>query len=187
MKLSSKLKKGDIIQLTQYSTIQACNGHTATVQPDDSDSPIEYRGILDKDYIKSADHYDKEVKATKTELEEIFKMNPRTVMTVTFYKQVKEKDVVDKLEALYANQGGHIISKEDYLKAVKAVAKEVTLGELRTARGRHELNYGTGGRLYFVDMDKEKNPEKDYDTRIIQVDPRTLQSIVVNNIKYVLK
>lgn len=187
MALSSKLKTGDIIQLIQYSEVRGCNGHTATVQPDDSDNTIEYRGILDKDYIKSADHFDEEVKVTKTELEEIFKMNPRTVMTVTFYKQAKEKDVVDKLEGLYANQGGHIISKDEYLKACKAIAKEVTLGELRTARGRHELNYGVGGRLYFIDMDKERNPDKDYDTRIIQVDPRTLQSIIVNNKKYILK
>lgn len=186
MKLSAKLKTGDIIQLTQYSTVRGCNGHTATVQPDDSDGTIQYKGILDKDYIKSADHFEKEIKVTKTELEDIFKMNPRTVMTVTFYKQAKEKDVVAQISDLYPNKG-QIISREDFEKAAKAIAKEVVLGELRTARGRHELSYGNGGRLYFVDMDKERNPDKDYDTRIIQVDPRTLQSIIVNNKKYVLK
>lgn len=186
MSLSTKLKKGDIIQLTQYSTIQSCNGHTATVQPDDSDSTIDYRGILDNDYIKSADHFGTELKVTKTELEEIFKMNPRTVMTVTFYKQAKEKDVAQQISELYPNKG-QIMSREAFEKAAKAIAEHVTLGELRTARGRHELSYGVGGRLFFVDMDKEKNPEKDYDTRIIQVDPRTLQSIIVNNIKYTLR
>lgn len=183
--LSTKLKKGDILSLTQYCTVDSISGNNVNVTTSDG-SHLTYQGIVDNDYVLSADHFTEQRQTTKTELEEIFKSNPRVAMTVIFNKQVKEKDVATQIANLYPNKG-KIISQDEFTKLAKKIAKDVIKGEERLARGWHEGNYGVGGRLYFTDMDKDNDLSKDYDTRMILVDPRTLIAVIANGVKYVAK
>lgn len=187
--LSNKIKKGDVLALFQYSKVTSVrsDGKSAIVETEDGNR-LTYQGIIDKDYVLSADHCDTEEKKTKTELEEIFKNARRLPMTVTWYKQADPKRSAEIITThLYANEGGSLMSKDAFTKKAKKLATDIIRGELRTARGYHDMSYGNGGRIRFVDMDKEHDSSKDYDTRVIQVDPRTIQEIIVAEVKYTLK
>ena len=54
-------------------------------------------------------------------------------------------------------------------------------------KGRHYGNIDDLGRIHFIDMEVEKGDNPDYDGRSRQVDPRTIQYLIVNNVKYTLK
>ena len=43
------------------------------------------------------------------------------------------------------------------------------------------------GRVDFVDMEIQKDFSLSYDNRFRQVDPRTIEWLIVNGIKYVVK
>jgi len=72
-------------------------------------------------------------------------------------------------------------------KAFKATVKKALEGEERTAVGRHFGVTNEFGRVPFIDMDKEKGDKPDWDARNIQVDPRTINWLIVKGIKYKLK
>lgn len=60
-------------------------------------------------------------------------------------------------------------------------------GEERTLRGQM-VKVETGlGRSEVIDFDLDNNPKKDFDTRVRQVDHRTLKSLIVDNVKYIIK
>jgi len=171
---------------TQFYTVKEVTSDSIITVNEFGETATLSRQYVDT-FLNSSDHFEEVVRCNKTELEQLFKGCPLIVMTVVYRKQVKEKDVIEALIAQYPNKGGVIKSREQYTKDIKDTVKTAIKGELRTARGYHTLSYGSGGRLYFVDMDKPNNPEKDYDTRIIQVDPRTIESIIVKSTKYELK
>jgi hypothetical protein len=43
------------------------------------------------------------------------------------------------------------------------------------------------GRVQFIDMEEEKTPGKDYDSRQRQVDPRSINWFISRGIKYTVK
>jgi len=109
-------------------------------------------------------------------------------MTVNFNKQVKAPDVVKRIvEELYANKGGKIISEAEFTRRAKSIVNDALIGENRTMIGRHYGEMTDLGRVQFVDMEQSRDTSKDYDNRLRQVDPRTLQCLVVRNVKYILK
>jgi hypothetical protein len=64
---------------------------------------------------------------------------------------------------------------------------KVIPGKLRVMKGRHYGNVDELGRVHFIDMEITKDASKDYDTRSRQVDPRTIQHLIINKVKYILK
>lgn len=60
-------------------------------------------------------------------------------------------------------------------------------GELRKIRGRMVQVENGLGRSHVIDFDIDKDPSKDYDNRMRQVDHRTIQSLIVNKVKYIKK
>lgn len=184
--LFNKLKPGDVISEIQYYLVKDVAGDTVNATMDNGQVIGLSKGYIDKAIMYSADYYENEEAVTKTQLEEILKSHPRTAMTVCYFKQAKEKDIAEQISNLYPNKG-KIMSEADFIKSAKKIAKSVTIGEERVIRGRHYNSYGAGGRIQFIDMDITKDESKDYDTRMRLVDPRTIQWIIVNNIKYNLK
>lgn len=172
--------------LVQYSEVTSVNGKSVDVKTEQGDS-LTYRGILDQDTIYSADHWNEEQEVNKTTLEEVFRSNPGRIMTVFYYKKPDRNKIIEQIAELYPNKGGKLLSEADYIKAARQIADDVVRGDGRLIRGRHYNTLGAGGRIYFVDMDEENKPEKDYDTRMRLVDPRTIQWIIVNGIKYILR
>lgn len=112
-------------------------------------------------------------------------------MTVAFYKKDKKKpvkqykaeinEVVDKFKNAKVSEIEDIV-----VNLINNPVKETIPGELRVMRGRHYRQINDLGRVQFVDMEVEKK-EGTYDARLKQVDPRTIQYIIVNGIKHSLK
>lgn len=176
----SQLKKGSILSETQYYTVEKVVGEKVQLKTD-NDELI----VIDKNYLpflNSADQYIEMVKVSKTEATNIFLSNPNIAMEVNFNKQVKETDVVKELMEAY--EGSTIKSME---AAFKKTIKKALSGEERTIRGRHNGNQDEFGRVHFTDMEIEKNASSSYDVRHRLVDPRTLNYLIVNGIKYVVK
>jgi len=176
------MKKGNILSESQFYVVDEIKGNGNVIVIDDNGQKIE----LSKDYatkmLSSAHDFSKEEKVNKTELANIFLANSRVAMTVCFYKQVKEADVVAEIASEIA--GAKIAEIE---KAIKKGVKKAIVGEERVMVGRHYGASDEFGRIHFVDMEVVKDPSKSYDVRMRLVDPRTLQWLVVNNIKYSLK
>jgi hypothetical protein len=115
---------------------------------------------------------------------EILQQAGSNVFTVDFYTKPDVKEAKDKISKLYPNRGGKgvgIMSKEDYIAQVSAILDEVTKGNLRTLTGYILSTDNARGRITVVDM--ALGPKKG----IRQVDPRTLQTLIINQVKYELK
>jgi hypothetical protein len=140
----------------------------------------------------SADVFTSEEKKTMTELAEIFINNPRIAMSVAYitkstdktkkeYEAEKQAKIDEILNATLANTPALL---EDLIE--NPITKS-TPGKLRIIKGRHHRHIDDLGRVHFIDMELQKDPSKDYDTRTRQVDPRTIQWIILNKVKYTLK
>lgn len=73
--------------------------------------------------------------------------------------------------------------EDNIAKAIKENIK----GEERVMIGRHNGKLTAQGHVQFIDMKIEKDASKDYDVRTRMVDPRTIQYIILKEIKYQLK
>lgn len=142
--------------------------------------------------LKSADNFDKEEKVTATQLAETFKSNPRTAMTVAFFKKDKDKtktaykkEVSEKVEQVKNAKVSEI--EAIVLDLINSPITDKIPGELRIMKGRHHGSTDDFGRVSFIDMEQLKDTSKDNDTRARLVDPRTLQYIIIDNVKYVIK
>lgn len=95
---------------------------------------------------------------------------------------IKEKELRDKLLGALKNQKGEYLSCEEIEKALKNISKEAIAGEERTLVG-YLLNVEPKmGRSVAIDL------EVPFDRhRIRQIDHRTLNWLILKNVKYVVK
>ena len=177
------LKVGDVLSETQYYKAEAISGNKVQLVNDNGD-----KCVVDSEYVRkslsSAIQFESIEKVTKTRLAEIFLENSRVAMTVNYNKQVEQKAVVDGITEIYSNLTMGM-TKEDFGKKVTKVLN--LKGEERMMVGRHYGSHDINGRVHFIDMMVEKDGKKDYDTRQRLVDPRTLNYVIVNNVKYLIK
>lgn len=140
----------------------------------------------------SADSFTSEEKKTMTELAEIFISSPRIAMTVAYITKSTEKLKKDyeaeKSAKIKEIQNASLKTAESLLNDLieNPITRNIP-GKLRVMKGRHYGNMDDLGRVHFIDMELSKDPSKDYDTRSRQVDPRTIQWLIVNKVKYTLK
>lgn len=180
------LKENEKLSETQYYTVVKKAGKKVQIRNDFGENVV-----VDEEYVEkclnSASQFAEEKVVGKTEAANLFLQNQGIVMTVNFNKQVNEKDAKEQLYELYANKGGKVLSEADYKRKVNSVVSSIIVGEERTMIGRHYGNVTEFGRVYFVDMEKEKVEGKDYDTRMSQVDPRTINWLIIKGTKYKVK
>ena len=124
---------------------------------------------------------------TATELASLFASNPHVICTVNYNKKVNRTDVKAKMNDLYANKNGIILSEAQYQRKVSRALNGIVNGVERTMIGRHHGHVDEFGRVQFVDMQAERDETKAYDTRLRKVDPRTINWLIINNIKYKLR
>jgi len=176
------MKKGEILSEVQFYIVKEIKTNGNVLVKDDFDNEIELSKEYAEKLLQSAHSSTDTKKVTKTELAEIFISNSRIAMSVSYNKQVKEADVVTEIMDAYDNS-----TPKTMETAIKKAVKKGLEGEERLMIGRH---YGTTdefGRINFVDMEIEKDPAKSYDTRLRLVDPRTINWLIVNNVKYIKK
>lgn len=181
------LKVGEKLSETQYYSVVKIGEGKVQLLNDHGENIV-----VDKCYVEScltsSVQFEKEEKLNRTEIINIFINSPGTVMAVNYNKQVKEKDALEAMKSIYPNKGGKMLSEIEYSKKAKAILSSVVVGEERTMIGRHYGSINEFGRMTFTDMEKTKDPTKpDYDSRISQVDPRTINWLIVKGVKYIVK
>ena len=96
-----------------------------------------------------------------------------------------KKEVKDAIEKV---QNAKVSEVEKLLtNLITNPIEKLLPAEERTAIGRHYGVTNEFGRYPFIDMGKEKGTNPAHDGRQIQVDPRTLQFVIVDKVKYKLK
>ena len=176
-----EIKVGQKLSETQFYSIVKIVGDKVQLINDGGENIVVDKNYIDK-CLNSSDNFTEEVKLNKTEMAEMFISNSRVLMTVCFFKQFKEGDVSN--EILEAIKDAKISEIE---KAVKKGVKKAIVGEERVMIGRHYGSVDEFGRIHFVDMEIERDATKSYDNRMRLVDPRTIKSLIVNNVKFILK
>ena len=188
-----KLAKGEILAESAFYKVDEVLKNGDFIVFDDNGIKMKLSsGFIKDDILSSADHFEKEEEVTATELSEIFLNSARYPMTVVFMKKdtPKTKTALKKEIQEWTEN----LKKEFLESGQSAIEKYATNpvltfvpGEERTMRGRHYGLLDTNGRVHFIDMDVVKGTNPEFDGRSRLVDTRTLKSVTVNKVKYVLK
>lgn len=188
---TNQLKPGSILSETSFYVVKSVTRDNIVVV-DDFKNEITIGNPYVEAILASADISSKEEKKTMTELADLFINSPRIAMTVALMK----KDVEKTKKAYNAEKQAKIdeitnakVSDVPRLlnDLIENPVTKTIPGELRVMKGRHYGNVDELGRIQFTDMELVKEAGKDYDTRLRQVDPRTILYVIVGDTKYILK
>lgn len=175
------LTPGEVLGESQYYTVISKKTGSVLLL-NDLGEKIEVSESYVDACLDTAEQFSETKECTKTALAEIFLSFANHVMSVVFLKQIKPEEVVMEITKAYEESTPKTVQK-----AIMSAVKKGLEGEARLIVGRHSGGLNELGRVQFVDMKLPKETGKAYDTRLRQVDPRTIQSIVVGGIKYILK
>ena len=182
---------GSILSETSFYVVKSISGGKVIVH-DDFGHEITLGERYVSEICSSADHWESEEKKSMTELAELFINSPRVAMTVSYITKSTEKTKKDyeleKATKIHEIMNASLSTTSALLSDLieNPITKSIP-GKLRVMKGRHYGNVDDLGRVHFVDMEITKDSSKDYDTRTRQVDPRTIQEIIVNKVRYFLK
>jgi len=193
---STSVTTGSILSETSFYVVDKVENGKVFVK-DDLGNSITLGDKYVNQICVSADSWTSEEKKSMTELAEIFINSPRIAMTVAFFKKDVEKTKTaynkEVSDAILRVQNAKVSEVEGLLKSlIENPISKSTPGGLRVMKGRHHGHIDELGRVHFIDMelDNIKKPATDgssYDTRKREVDPRTIQWLIVNKVKYILK
>ncbi len=182
------LKVGSVLSESSFFVVKSIQKDSISMI-DDHDNEITIGNEYVEKVLNSADLFESEEKKTMTELAELFINSPRIAMTVAFYKKdtTKTKKVFDaeKQAKIDAIQGARVSDVPKLLNdLIENPLSKVIPGELRVMKGRHYSEIDELGRIKFTDMEIKKTTAE---SRLRQVDPRTILFLIINNVKYSLK
>lgn len=183
---------GSILSETSFYVVKAFEAGDKVVVTDDFGHEIRLGKRYVEEICVSADNFTSEEKKSMTELAEIFINSPRVACTVCYITKPTEKLKKDweaeKAAKIAEIQNASLSSAPKLLSELidNPITKTIP-GHERVMKGRHYGHVDDLGRVHFIDMELKKDPSKDYDTRSRQVDPRTIQWLIVNKVKYSLK
>jgi hypothetical protein len=185
---TNQIKKGSILSETSFYVVKEVNTRDITVV-DDLGNEITIGLPYVEKILASADIFETEEKKTMTELAELFIGSPRIAETVAFMKKdvAKTKKAYDlekntKIKEITEARVGDVPRLLGEL--IEHPLSKSIPGELRVMKGRHYGNIDELGRITFVDMEIVNT---DPTAKLRQVDPRTIQYLVVQGVKYSLK
>lgn len=183
----ANLKVGEKLSEVQFYSVVKVVGDKVELKTDQGKSIVVDKGIVEN-YLTSASQFTTEASISRTEMAAMFLSSPGVVLTVNFNTQVKEKDALSQIRAIYPNKGGKMMSEVDYTKKAEEILSSVVKGKERTMIGRHYSSVNEFGRVNFIDMEVVKDESKaDYDSRVRQVDPRTINWMILRDVKYKIK
>jgi hypothetical protein len=116
--------------------------------------------------------FESEEKVSRTEMVEILLNAKECVFTVTFRKKVQAKDIEDILSS---------IKSDAELKNKKDLAKQLSEGQETTITGYLVKAEEKLGRSTIIDL------AQDFNKGWRQVDHRTIEELIIKNVKYTLK
>lgn len=152
-------------------------------------SKFSYHEDTIKQTSASATMYKAEEKVTKTELIKLFRdLSNYDIWSAMYYKQDPnnkwQDDLVIKIQAMEKADAVKYVSKD--FKTFGKIVRELTGQKLLEASDNNyymvrDLN------IYFDELAKEGNSEIAAKNSIRKLDVNTLQSLIFNNVKFVLK
>lgn len=189
MKLSDNLKENEHLARLSYLTVTNPKKHLgngnygATVQNEAGLSwDISY-DVLDNE-CTSGTQYTTLIKVSQSELIEKLLDAGHHIFTANFHKKPDPKLAEKKLKDLYPNKGIKgvgIAKREDYNKTVSEVVKMLFEGEERTITARIISIDKLRGRLMVKDLYAAQGDD------IRQIDPRTLNWLIIKNVRWEIK
>lgn len=183
----SKIKGGEYYSRLSFGKVVSKSNHSLTIQNDKGKDWTIDGGIVENEFYIHG-QFTTEEAVTRTEMIEKLREATRIVFVVNYNKQVKSEEVLKTICELYPNKGGVIKSEKDFTAAVKAELGRLVIGEERTLIGYHTGSTDDFGRFRVIDLEQPKDvSDSGYDKRFRLVDPRTLNWLIVNNIKYKIK
>ncbi len=188
---AQNLKKGAILSESSFFVVKDVQ-NKGVLMVDDLGNEILIGNEYVEKVLNSADFYEKEEPKTMTELADIFINSPRIALTASFITKDKPKtkkafdaEVAEAIEKVQNAKVGDVA--KIMLNIIEKPITKMIPGSERVIRGRHYGHVDDLGRVHFIDMELPKDESKDYDVRKREVDPRTLQYLIVNKVKYYLK
>jgi len=188
--MTQELKPGAVLSEQQFYTLKSMDKDKAVLLTETNEEITVSKEYLET-MIQSADTFSGTEKLAKTYLAELLVANPRTAMTVCFTKANKAK-----------TKKAYTSEREEYIQKVKSASLDSVSDLLNNLMDNPILDYIPGGervikgyhlghkdelgRILFIDMEVARTGEEKHDPRIRQIDPRTIQYIIVNGIKYCL-
>ena len=175
------LQVGEYLSEVQYYKIIEVTNNSVKVTNERG-----FNFSIDKDIIAegmySASQYKTEKLVTRTEICEQLEQAGNHIFTVNFYKQVKTKDIQEKLLKAIKSDREKYLSEAEIIKALKKVSKTLLEGAERTLIGYLSKVEAKVGRSIVIDLEL---PTDKY--RIRQVDHRTINWLILKNVKYIVK
>lgn len=178
----SSLKKGNVLSEQQFYTVEKIDA-SRLVLKNDNDESITVSNEYAESCLISAEQFAETIKVGRTEAAAIFMGMSNIAITVNFNKQVKEADVINDIMTTFDSK----VTVTAKRKAVSEAIGRAMVGEERTMIGRHYGEVTELGRVKFIDMEEKRDTGKEYDNRIRQVDPRTINWFIARGIKYEVK
>jgi len=166
-----KVKVGDTYSRISFGTVVEVKAGGIKVRNNKGDEPWDVsNAIIENEFAFANGHHAEATKeVTGTEAITILKDHPRTSMTVCFHKKPDPKKAA---ELLKTGQGPNDTDKAWLSKVKKALE-----GEVREIVGYHLGTWTPQGHLQFFETGKG----------IRSVDPRTIDWLVLERNKYVVK
>lgn len=170
----SKLKVGDKWSRLSYGTVVVNRVGEVIIQNEKGKGWCVGASIFE-DEFDTIQHTSVE-NITRTEMSTIVMKSARVIMSVTFRKKPDPKVLVKQIIDMIANPDAY----KTKAKISKAI-KEPTAGKKRTMIGRHDGYMNEQGRIDFIDMEVTNG------SPLRQIDPRTIEEVVVGGVLYRLK
>lgn len=168
----SKVKDNDFFSEIQYMKVINIYGDAVFLANSDGKTLGIEKKVLQYDAF-SANHFEKEVTCNMTELSEILQSARDTIFTVEFKKQADATLISSRL-------AGKTASEVKDLAMTKDFAKGIVEGESCVLTGHLVKSEQHMGRSLVIDL----NAPAGFNFR--QVDHRTIQFIILKNVKYSL-
>lgn len=165
---ANKVKVGDTYSRHSFGIIKSIDPYNGSMTIENSNGN---KWTIGKEIValefSIAEQFESEEKVSRTRMIEIMTEHPRTAMTINFNKKPDPKKIAKELE------GG---KGSDSAKDWNAKVKKLVAGEERTMIGYHTLSFDEHRRLRFQETGKGQR----------LVDPRTLNWMIVDRVKYVI-
>lgn len=186
-KIFQTIKKGSILSETSFYIVKEINKTQITVVDDNNNEII--LGAPYVELLNSAEHFNSVEEKNMTELAEIFVAKRGVAMEVTYITKdepkTKKQYNQEVADAIAKVQSAKVSEVEGLLKdLITNPVSAVIPGKTRVMRGRHYGQLNSLQRVQFIDMEI---PGTDISKKFRQVDPRTIQSIITEGVKYTLK
>ena len=173
---SSKLAVGNWFSSSTYYKVKSIidKENCSVVHPNNPSNTLTMSRDIMEYEMHSGTLYDTEEKMSRTNIVELMMNAKESVFTVEFHCKVDEKYITEVIE----NADKASFSNDAKLKAL---SKELTLGKKLTMTCFLSKSEGKLGRSRVIDLNAPWN------MNYRQVDHRTVQSLILKNVKYTVK